>query len=161
MDPPRWEGEAVDVRSRRPHSRAFGSPAAGDGEAIVETRALPLLSRLAALTASAATADLRQAMALRAVVEEYMDALLLHRSVVTAVVLDPAGGSSEAARLVRDAIAALRDELARGTGSQLDGRIRAAAALGAVQAAVLEPSDFDPATVRDVIAGAAVAILLS
>jgi hypothetical protein len=161
MDPPRVEGEAVDVVSRRLPSRAFGSPTLGDGEASTHDQALPLLSRLAALTTSAATADLRQASVLRAVIEEYMDSLLLHRSVVTVVLTDPAGGSSEAARRVRDAIAALRDELARGTGSELDGRIRAASALGAVQAAVLEPSEFDPATVRNVIAAAAVAILLS
>lgn len=159
------KGEAVDVASRRLHARAFGGSApdgaAGDGEALMRDRALPLVTRLAALTTSAATSDLRQASALRAVIEEYMDALLLYRGVVTAASLDPAGESSEAAGLVRDATAALRDELARGTGSELDGRIRAASALGAVQAAVLEPSEFDPAMVRDVIAAAAVAILLS
>ena len=152
----------MEVASRRLHSRAFGaSTLAGGRDALTRDRALPLVSRLAALTTSAASADLRQASALRAVIEEYMDALLLHRGVVTAASLVPAGGSSEAAGLVRDAIAALRDELAQGTGSELDGRIRAASALGAIQAAVLEPSDFEPATVRDVIAAAAVAILLS
>jgi AcrR family transcriptional regulator len=132
-----------------------------DKEELMRELVSPLVSRLAVLTTSAATADLRQPGQLRAVIDGYMDALLLHRAVVTIVLLDRAGGTSEAVGLVRDAIHALREELARGTGSALEGRIRAASALGAVHAAVLEPSDFDPMTVRDVIAGAAVAILLS
>jgi AcrR family transcriptional regulator len=170
---------AVDPDIGRLHSRAFawsalddiaraaGIPEADlrgrfrDKEGLMRELVSPLISRLAALTTSAAGADLRQPRELRAVMDGYMDALLLHRAVVTVVLVDPAGASSEAARLVRDAMQALRDELARGTGSELDGRLRAASALGAVHAAVLEPSDFEPATVKDVIAGAAVAILLS
>jgi AcrR family transcriptional regulator len=132
-----------------------------DKERLMRDLVSPLLSRLAALTASAAAADLRQPTQLRAVIDGYLDALLRHRGVVTIVLVDPAGGTSEAVRLVRDKMLALRDELARGTGSELKGRIRATSALGAVQAAVLEPSEYDPATVRDVTAGAAVAILLS
>lgn len=120
-----------------------------------------LLSRLAALRASAAAADLRQPRQMRAVIDGYIDALLAHRALATLVLVGSTGGPSGAVLPVRDAIGALRDELARGRSPELEGRIRAASALGAVQAAVLEPSEFDPATVRDVIAGAAVAILLS
>lgn len=179
MDPPRAHGEVGNSRLGRLHSRAFagtalddiagaaGIPEADlhrrcdDKEGLMRELVSPLLSRLAALATMAASADLRQAGELRAVIEGYMDALLLHRALVTIVLVDPAGGSSEAVRLVRDAMARLRQELARRTGAELEGRIRAASALGAVEAAVLEPSEFDPATVRDVIAGAAVAILLS
>jgi AcrR family transcriptional regulator len=179
MDPPSVGGMAVDPALGRLHSRAFAWSAldeiargAGiseadlrdryrDREALIRELVTPLLCRLALLTTSAAAADLRQPRELRAVIAGYMDALLLHGALVPIILADPAGGSSEAVRLVRDAIEALRDELARGSESQLEGRIRAASALGAVQAAVLEPSDFDPVTVRDVIAGAAVAILLS
>jgi AcrR family transcriptional regulator len=179
MDPPAAEGETVESALGRLHSRAFAGTAlddlaraAGiteaelrsrndDKEGLMRELVSPLLSRLTALTRTAASADLRQARELRAVIDGYMDALLLHRSLLAIVLVDPAGGSSEAVRRVHDAMSALRDELARGTGSELDGRIRAASALGAVQAAVLEPSEFDPATVRDVIARAAVAILLS
>jgi len=179
MDPPTVGGMAVDPAVVRLQSRAFawsglddiaraaGIPEADlrgryrDREELMRELVAPLLSRLAALTTSAAAADLRQPSELRVVIDGYAEALLLHRAVVTVVLVDPAGGSSEAVGLVRDAIRALRDELARGTSSQLEGRIRAASALGAVQAAVLEPSDFDPMTVRNVIADAAVAILLS
>jgi AcrR family transcriptional regulator len=179
MDPPRADGDVVDSTLGRLHSRAFagtalddiaraaGMPDADlhsrcdDKEGLMRELVSPLLSRLTALITAAASADLRQGRELRAVIDGYMDALLLHRALVTIVLVDPAGGSSEAVRLVRDAMAGLRDELARGTGAQLGGRIRAASALGAVEAAVVEPSEFDPATVRDVIAGAAVAILLS
>lgn len=165
MDPPRADGETVDP-AMEGHDRAFVA-AALDGmagaakEGLMLELASPLLSRLAALTTSAAAADLRQAPQLRAVIDGYMDALLAHRDLVTIVLGDPAGGSTPAGRQVLDAMSALRDELARGRESDLDGRIRAASALGAVHAAVLEPSEFDPVTVRNVIAGAAVAILLS
>ena len=178
MDAPCADGEAIALALGRIHSkalaaalddiaRAAGIPEAdlraryGDKDGLMRELASPLLSLLVALTASAATADLRHTRELRAVIDGYIDALLLHRALVTIVLADPAEESSDAVRLVRDAIEALRNELARGTSPALEGRIRAASALGAVQAAVLEPSEFDPATVRDVIAGAAVAILLS
>ena len=179
MDAPCTDGEARALALGHIHSRALaagalddiaraaGIPEAdlrtryGDKDGLLRELASPLLTRLVALTTSAATADLRQARELRVVIDGYIDALLVHRALVTILLVDPVEESGDAVRLVRDAIEALRDELARGTGSAIEGRIRAASALGAVQAAVLEPSEFDLATVRDVIAGAAVAILLS
>lgn len=132
----------------------------GDMEGLMRALALPLLSRLQETVASAATADLRQPRQLRTVIERYLDALVAHRLLVGVILGDPTAASSESVRLVRAAIRSLRDELAGGSDSDLDHRIRAASALGAVQAAALELADMDPTKVRAVITDAAVAILL-
>ncbi len=121
----------------------------------------PLLRRLRHVVAAAATADLHRPQQVRSVIEAYLDVLVAHRNLIGAIQWDPAAASSPSVRLVRAALHNLRDSLARGPGDELQRRIRAASALGAVQAAVLELTDIDPATVRDVIAEAAVAILLS
>ena len=121
----------------------------------------PLLDRLREVALQAAAADLRQRDQLSVVIEAYLDALVAHRGLVGVILGDPAGADSESVRLVRGAMAGLRDQLAQGTGPDLDHTIRAASALGAVQAGVLEFTDLDASTVRDVITDAAVAILLS
>ena len=179
MDPPAAYGQAVEAALGRLPSRPFAGASlddiarsAGIGEADLRSRYAdrerllcellsPLLSALLQLSTSASAADLRQAHAVRAVIDGYMDALLVHRPLLDIVLADPMAENSESVQLVRRAMSSLRDQLAQGTGSELEGRIRAASALGAVQAAVLEPAEFDAATVRDVIAEAAVAILLS
>jgi AcrR family transcriptional regulator len=133
----------------------------GDEEGMMRELVSPLLERLREITASAATIDLRQGAQVREVVERYLDALVAHRPLAGVVLGDPTASSSEAVRLVRAEIQGLREELAGGSGGDLDQRIRAASALGAVHAAVLEFADFEPTTVRDVITDAAVAIILS
>lgn len=133
----------------------------GDAEGLIKELVSPLSSRLEEITAVAATSDLRRVEELRPVIERYLDALTAHRALVGAVLRDPAAASSESIGGVRDAMHALRDELARQTGPSLESRIRAASALGAVEDAVLEPTEFDPTLVRDVLTDAAVAILLS
>jgi len=147
--------QAADLQEADLHRRY------GDTGGLIGHLVAPLLDRLHGITASAAGAELRRADELRQVIEEYLDALTAHRVLVSVVLGDPAASSSEAIQLVRRAIQGLRDELARGLGSGLEDRIRAASALGALQAAVLEPTELDPAVVRDVIVDAAVAILLS
>jgi hypothetical protein len=121
----------------------------------------PLLGRLRAIASSAAAADLHRPEQLRAVIEAYLDALVAHRPLVGVVLGDPAGAASRSISLVREAMGDICDQLASGTGVALEHRIRATSALGAVHAAVLEATDFEPTTVRAVITDAAVAILLS
>jgi len=73
---------------------------------------------------------------------------------------DRTAAGSPTVAAVRAAMLDLADRLAEGGGDRVDNRIRAASALGAVHAAVLEMAALDPATVRDVIVDASVAILL-
>src|SRR5206468_8939961 len=98
---------------------------------------------------------------LRDVLTGYVDALLSQRLVVGIVLGDRTAAKCDSVSSVRAAMAAFRHSLAEATGGHLDDRIRAAAALGAVHAGVVEVDDVDPATVRAVVPDAAVAILLS
>lgn len=133
----------------------------GDLEGLMGELVSPLMSRLRAVAALAASVDLHDSRRLRQVIEGYLDALVAHRTIAGVVLRDPTAGSSNSVALARAAVLAVRDELARGTGGGLDHTIRAASALDAVQAAVLELTVTDPLMVRDVITDAAVAILLS
>jgi AcrR family transcriptional regulator len=133
----------------------------GDVEGLMRELVSPLLAGLREVATQAAGADLRQPAQLRVVIEAYLDALVAQRLLVGVILDDPTGAGSESVRVVRAAMVGIRDVLARGTGSDLDHTIRAASALGAVQAGVLEFTDLDAATVRDVITDAAVAILSS
>ena len=133
----------------------------GDVEGLMRKLVSPLLDRLGAVARQAAAADLHERQQLILVIEAYLDALVPHRVLVGVVLGDPAGAESESIRLVRAAMAGLRDQLAQGTGPDLDHTIRASSALGAVQAGVLEFTDLDASMVRNVITDAAVAILLS
>ncbi len=133
----------------------------GDVEGLMRELVSPLLASLREVTTQAAAVDLREPAQLRVVIEAYLDVLVAQRLLVGVILGDPAGAASESVCLVRGAMVGFRDVLAGGTGSELDHRIRAASALGAVQAGVLEFTDLDAPTVRDVITDAAVAILLS
>jgi AcrR family transcriptional regulator len=153
---------ALDEVARAAHvGEAELRAAFGDIEGLMRALVSPLLADLHATARSAATADLHDPRQLREVIEAYLDTLVAHRILVAVVLGDPTAASSESVRRVRDAMLGLRDELARGSGPDLDDTIRAASALDAVQAGVLELTDIDPTTVRDVITDAAVAILLS
>lgn len=133
----------------------------GDKEGLMSELVSPLLSRLGEVVAAAAVADLTQHRQLRNVIEGYLDTLVAHRLLVGIILGDPTAASNESVRLVRATMSCLRDQLAAGTGSDPERGIRAAAALGAMQAAALELTDIDPTTVRHVIADAAMAILLT
>jgi AcrR family transcriptional regulator len=133
----------------------------GDKEGLMGELVSPLLDRLRAIAAAAPPGEPRHAKQLRHLIERYLDALVAHRLLVSVVLGDPTATQCQPVRDVRAAIAALRDALAGGPEADLDHRIRAASALGAVQAAVLELAGVEPATVRGVITDAAVAILLS
>lgn len=133
----------------------------GDMEGLMNELVSPLLDRVGEIATSAAAVDLRDTTQLRGLIEGYLNALVAHRVLVGVVLGDPTATSSASVRLVRATMLVLRDELARGTGGDRNHRIRAASALGAVEAAVLELTDVDATTVRDVITDAAVAILLS
>ena len=179
MDPDARWGRVADVALDRLRTRGFAlttlddiaSAASvgeselqavfGDVEGLMSELVSPLLASLRDVATQAAAADLRQREQLSVVIEAYLDALVAHRLLVGVILGDPTGAASESVRLVRGAMVGLRDELAEGTGSDLDRTIRAASALGAVQAGVLEFTDLDATTVRDVITDAAVAILLS
>jgi AcrR family transcriptional regulator len=179
MDPDARKGRVADVALDRLHTHGFGlttlddvaraanlreaelQDVFGDIEGLMRELVSPLLARLREIVTTASAADLRQAERLRHVVEAYLDTLVAHRRLVGVILGDPTGAASESVRLVRGAMVGLRDELARAAGPDLHHRIRATSALGAVQAAVMEFSDLDAGTVRDVITDAAVAILLS
>jgi AcrR family transcriptional regulator len=133
----------------------------GDKEALLRELVAPLLAALGDVVARAATLDLRRPADARAVMEGYVDALLDHRRVSQIVLGDRSAVHADAVSLVGAATAGLQDGLARGIGGGVDHRIRAAAALGVVRAAVLDLGDDDPGRAREVLADAAVAILLS
>ena len=103
----------------------------GDKEGLLRELVAPLLATLQEMRATAAAADLLRPEELRSLIGKYLDALVAHRPLVGVILGDPTGATSGAVCLVRDAMIGLRDELARGTGSGLDHRIRAASALGA------------------------------
>src|SRR5436309_6462864 len=129
----------------------------GDEEGLLAHLAGPLLIALGHVLAVAAAVDLRRPESLRLLIEGYMDALVAHRGLVTVVLGDRTAAGSPTVAAVRAAMLDLADRLAEGGGDRVDNRIRAASALGAVHAAVLEMAALDPATVRDVIVDASVA----
>lgn len=179
MDPDARKGRVADVALGRLQSSGFAQTTLddvaraaglreadaqslfGDMEGLMSELVSPLLGRLREIAASAAAVDPRNATQLREVLEGYLDALVAYRALLCVVLGDVTAASSASVRLVRATMGSVREELARGMGGDLDHRIRAASALGAVQAAVLELTEVDPTTVRDVITDAAVAILLS
>jgi len=178
MDPDARRGRVVDVALGRLHACGFAlttlddiaraadvgaaelQAVFGDSEGLVQELLSPLVAGLRQVAAAAAASDLRQPGQLRTVIEAYYDVLVDHRLLVGVVVGDPAGAASASVRMARAAMADLRDTLAQGPGADLDHRIRAASALGAVQAAVIELTDLEASTVRDVVTVAALAILL-
>jgi AcrR family transcriptional regulator len=131
----------------------------GDMEGLLADLLSPFLDRLEALAAEAAAADLRRAEQVGTVMAGYVDAVLDHRAVVEAVVADASAAGSEPVRVMRARLLAMQDALT--SGPDLDSRIRAASALGAVRAAVLDHDDGDVRVLRAVVTEAAVAILLS
>jgi AcrR family transcriptional regulator len=179
MDPDARKGRVADVALGRLQSSGFAQITLDDvaraadlceadaralfrdTEGLIHELVSPLLGRLKEIATSAAAVDLHNATQLRELIGRYLDALVAHRALVGVVLRDPTAASSASVRQVRDTVRCLRDELARATGGDLDHRIRAACAMGAVQDAVLELTEVDPTTVRDVIIEAAVAILLS
>jgi AcrR family transcriptional regulator len=133
----------------------------GDEEGLMARLAGTMLAALGDILAEAAAVDLRDPEALRQLIENYLDTLVAHRGLLRVVLSDATAAGSPTVRAVRRAMLDLTDRLAEGTGDRVDNRIRAASALGAVQSAVLEMAALDPATVRDVIVDASVAILLA
>lgn len=178
MDPDARKGRVVDVALDRLHACGFAlttlddvaraaelsaaelQAVFGDREGLLEELLSPLSAGLRKVATMAAATDLRQPGLLRTVIEAYLAVLVAHRQLVGVVLGDPAGTSSASVRMARAAMAELREALAEGTGAGLARRIRATSALGAVQAAVMEFTDFEATTVRDVVTAAAVAILL-
>jgi AcrR family transcriptional regulator len=179
MDPDARQGRVADVALGRLQTNGFAGTTlediardAGLGEADLRARfgdmeglmgelVSPLLDRLRELARSAAAADLHRAPEVREVIAGYYDVLVADPVVVGVVLRDPTAESSGSVRLVRTVMTRLRAELAGGAGADLDRTIRAASALAAVQSAVLDLAGLDRETVRDVVTGAAVAILLS
>ncbi|MGH9179850.1 MAG: TetR/AcrR family transcriptional regulator [Acidimicrobiales bacterium] len=152
----------AEIASAAGLSEAELSAAFGAKNEILAELAAPLLTRLNEVLDAACTADLLRPDQLRGVLESYHDALVEHRLLVEVILRDPTAGSSDAVVAVRAGLIRLRDELATGTGDDLDHhRVRAASALGAVQGAVLDLTDVDPTAVRDEAVTAAIAILLS
>jgi AcrR family transcriptional regulator len=133
----------------------------GDNEGLLRELVAPLLAGIEDAAARAATLDPRRPSGAGAVMAAYVHALLDHRPIGRIVMEDRSAAHTDAVRRLEAATVALRDGLARGIGGDVDHRIRAAAAVGAVQAAVLDIGDDDPDPARDVITDAAMAILLS
>ncbi len=133
----------------------------GDMEGLLRHLVSPLVDPLDRLTASAAAGELRRPAPLREVIEGYFDTLVAHRAVAGLVLADPDAAATEPVRRVRTTVMKLRTQLAGGPDADLDRSIRAAAALAAVESAVLEFVESDQQVVRDVVIGAAMAILLS
>jgi hypothetical protein len=162
MDPDAPTGRVSDVASVRPQAGDPDMPVPpGEPEEVLEPPVSALLCRLEELVALAAATDRRSAPAVREVIEGYFDAIVAHATVVRSAVGERPPASSAAAHLVRDHIGRLRDALAGGAGADLDDTVRAASALVAVESAVFELTELDPATVRRVVTEAAVAIVLS
>ena len=150
-------GDAADVPEAEVRQR-FGGMEDLLGELVA-----PLVQELREAAASAARADLRQRRELARVMGTYVDTLTRYRPLAQVVLCDEDAASTEPVRLVRTTMLDLRAQLFRagGTGAALDRSVRAASAMGAVEAAVLELGEADGRALRDVIADAAVAILLS
>jgi AcrR family transcriptional regulator len=179
MDPDACEGRVADVALHHLRTRGFALTTLGDVARAAETDEAelrrrfgdevgmlgalvsPLLAGLRGVVGQAAGADLRRPDELRNVLTAYIDALLAQRQVVEVVLGDRTAAVCESIDMVHTEMARLRESLAAATGGQLDDRIRAAAALGAMHVAVVEVTDVDRTTLRTVVAEAALAILLS
>lgn len=146
---------------------AAGLPAAdltarfGDIEGLLAALVEPLLDQLSGVARLAATADLAREGEVRRVIAAYIQAIVAHRALAGVLLCQPPEAPSAAARRLRAANDALRDELAGGAGAALHGRIRASSALAAAQWAVFDFPEIEPAVLGAVLTDAAVAILLS
>lgn len=129
-------------------------------EALVAVLTAPLLDRLVVLVGVAGDADSHDPDAAAEILGCYFGVLVDHRQTLDVLLGDPTASACPAVGRLRAALTTLRDELADPAGGQ-EGRIVAAAALGAVEHAVADLSDVELLVGRAVVVSTAVTILVT
>lgn len=130
-----------------------------DVGALVAALTTPLARRLDAHVRRAALADTRDHTEVAAILSEYLDTLVDHRALIEVLLGDRTAAECPPVNRIKAGLTELRDRLAGPLGGPGE-RIRASAALGAVQQAVADFSDAELVTTRTVIVDTAAAILL-